>query len=76
MKIHSGSPYCGRRLVLLNLWFLGLLLATSGRGEAPKVTLARTPNGGIQPQAAVDAKDGGSLLPAVARAFLTANDLL
>ena len=56
MKIHSGSPYCGRRLVLLNLWFLGLLLATSVRGEATKVTLARTPNGGIQPQAAVDAQ--------------------
>ena len=56
MKFHSGSPRCGRLLVLLSLWFLGLLLATSVRGEATKVTLARTPNGGIQPQAAVDAK--------------------
>ena len=52
MKIHSGSPGCGP-WVLLNLWFLSLL-AVSVRGEATRVTLLRTPDGGIQPQVAVD----------------------
>jgi hypothetical protein len=56
MKSYSGSPRCRRLLVHLNLWSLGLLLAISVRGEATKVNLVRTPNGGIQPQALADAK--------------------
>jgi len=56
MKIHSAFPGGGRLLVRGSLWCLGLLLAVSVRGAGEKVTLTRTPNGGIQPQAAVDAQ--------------------
>jgi len=54
MKTHPCSLCC--RLVPLNLWLLGLLFANPAHGEAAKIALLRTPDGGIQPQALVDAK--------------------
>ncbi len=56
MKIHPRATSCGRLLTRLNLCLLGTLLAIPVRGEATRITLMRTPNGGIQPQTVVDTK--------------------
>ena len=56
MKIHPGPKSWTRWLARLNTCLLGVLLVIPVRGETPKVALMRTPNGGIQPQALMDAK--------------------
>src|SRR6187455_2631992 len=56
MKIRSDIPCCGQLLKPLTLALLSLVVAISVRGEAARITLSRTPNDGIQPQAVVDPK--------------------
>ena len=44
------------RFFSLGFWCCGLLLATTALADSPRVKLVRTPDGGIQPQAAIDSK--------------------
>jgi len=55
MKLRPGTQGSERLSALLGFLLLGLLVLPAW-GETAKVALRRTPNGGIQPQAVVDAK--------------------